>query len=170
MPPEITRIDLWLDLEPSERRMSVAGSYALVNDTPAADTAWLPFTVGSSFGPVVWSLAGAALAVESRSGLDIVTLPQPLPPGAGLRLDFAYDATYPRGFTRNCRSGAGTFILPAGVLLSTHRGEFLPVAGFVEHAERGDKAEPARPQPARYPDGSVPAPASSRSRRPQPPS
>ncbi|MBP7243408.1 ABC transporter permease subunit, partial [Amaricoccus sp.] len=33
VPPEITRIDLRLDLEPSERRMSVAGSYALVNDT-----------------------------------------------------------------------------------------------------------------------------------------
>jgi hypothetical protein len=65
VPPEITRIDLRLDLEPSERRMSVAGSYALVNDTQEP-MRWLPFTIGSSFGPVVWSLP--AQHSQSRAG------------------------------------------------------------------------------------------------------
>lgn len=153
-PPEIARIDLRLDLEPAARHMAVSGSYDLVNATPEA-MRWLPFTVGSSFEPVSWSLAGAALAVESRSGLDLLTLPAPLAPGASMRLDFSYVATYPRGFTRN-GGGAGTFILPAGVMLSTHRGEFLPTPGFVEREGRTGGAASAGALPARYPDGTIP--------------
>jgi hypothetical protein len=100
-----------------------AGSYELENAT-AAPMARLPFTVGSSFGPVSWSLAGAALEVE-----EPVRSRRAHPRAAaragrvGCDVDFSYAATYPRGFSRN-GGGAGTFILPAGVLLSTHRGEF----------------------------------------------
>ncbi|MEO8197213.1 MAG: ABC transporter permease subunit [Thermoanaerobaculia bacterium] len=145
-PPAITRIELALDLEPAEHRMSVVGSYELDNATAAPMTR-LPFTVGQSFGPVAWSVEGAAIAVEGRSGLEVLTLPRPLLPGERLRLDFAYEAIYPRGFNRN-GGGTGTFILPAGVLLSTHRGEFLPVPGFVA---TGVVESSARPTAKRAP-------------------
>lgn len=163
VPPDIARIDLRLDLEPGARHMAVAGSYELVNATPEA-MRWLPFTVGSSFEPVAWSVAGAPIAVESRSGLDLLTLPEPLAPGTSVQLDFSYEATYPRGFTRN-GGGVGTFILPAGVMLSTHRGEFLPTPGFVDREVRTGGLASPRALPARYPDGSVPRGKSVRARR-----
>ena len=162
-PPEIRRIDLRLDLEPADRWMEVIGTYELVNATPEA-MRWLPFTVGGSFGQVSWRAAGSPLAVESRSGLDVLTLPQPLPPGASMLLDFAYQATYPRGYTRN-GGGAGTFILPAGVMLSTLRGEFLPVAGFVDRETDFGSAGRRRVEPGRFPDGSLPGAQERRQRR-----
>ena len=59
VPPRIARIDLRIDLEPDERRMALVGAYELENAT-AAPMARLPFTLGSSFGPVEWSVEGAA--------------------------------------------------------------------------------------------------------------
>lgn len=134
-PPEVTRIDLKLDLEPSERRMRVEGSYAVINST-GEPMPGLPFTVGASFEKVFWTLDGKPVTPDDRAGLHVLTPPRPLAPGETARVGFAYAATYPRGINRN-GGGASTFILPAGVLLSTHRGEFLPVPGFVEDTEAG---------------------------------
>ncbi|MBP9824530.1 MAG: ABC transporter permease subunit [Thermoanaerobaculia bacterium] len=154
-PPRLARIDLRIDLEPAERRMALEGSYELENAT-AEPMARLPFTLGSSFGTVAWRIEGAAPEVEGRSGLDVLTLQRPLAPGETVRVDFAYEATYPRGFSRN-GGGAGTFILPAGVLLSTHRGEFLPVPGFVAPASDVDATEGASLSPPPSPGSRAPS-------------
>jgi ABC-2 type transport system permease protein len=159
-PPVISRIDVRLDLEPSARRLRAAGSYAVVNQT-GEPMRWLPFTVGPSFDKVAWTLDGVPAVAEDRAGLHILTPERPLLPGATARVGFAYTAIHPRGITRN-GGGASTFILPAGVLLSTHRGDFLPVPGFVEGT--GLDAED-RPVPAAFPDGSVPASARPDARR-----
>ncbi|HSF39832.1 MAG TPA: ABC transporter permease subunit [Thermoanaerobaculia bacterium] len=129
-PPEITRINLKLDLEPSGRRMRVRGTYAVINPT-GEPMRRLPFTVGPSFEKVSWTLDGAPVTADDHNGLQVLSPREPLAPGGTAHVGFAYAATYPKGFTRN-GGGASTFILPAGVLLSTHRGEFLPVPGFVE--------------------------------------
>ena len=152
-PPAIAHVDVRLALEPSARRLRAEGSYAVVNQT-GEPMRWLPFTVGPSFDEVAWTLDGAPVVAEERAGLHILTPERPLPPGATARVGFAYTAIHPRGITRN-GGGTNTFILPAGVLLST-RGDFLPVPGFVEDA--GLDAED-RPVPAAFPDGSVPASA-----------
>lgn len=129
-PPRLTHIEVALDLEPAERGMRVAGTYRLVNGT-VAPMPVLPITVGGAFEGVRWSIRGVAVPSEDRAGLHLVALPTPLLPGDTLNLGFSYHATYPRGVSRN-GGGAATFILPAGVLLATNRGEFLPVPGFVD--------------------------------------
>ncbi|MEM6647548.1 MAG: ABC transporter permease subunit [Bacteroidota bacterium] len=145
--PTIAALDLNLDLYPNERRFEADGSYTLVNRT--ADTlAQLPMTVGLSFGEVAWTLEGNTVEAEDRHGLHLLTLPAPLNPGDSLAVGFAYAASYPNGFTRN-GGGSDHFILPSGVLLSTFRGEFLPMVGF--DARRGLDRD-NRPEPAAYPD------------------
>ncbi|HVR98710.1 MAG TPA: M1 family aminopeptidase, partial [Thermoanaerobaculia bacterium] len=160
VPPAVTYVDVELDLEPSTRRARVQGTYTLVNPT-AEPMRWLPFTVGPSSGPVAWQVDGLPVSADDRAGLHILTLAAPLPPGGTVRVGFAYTAIHPRGLTRN-GGGTGTFILPAGVLLSTHRGDFLPVPGFVAETGMGQED---RPEPAVFPDGSSPSPRPGSDRR-----
>lgn len=129
-PPEIARIGVQLDLEPAGRKMRVRGEYAVVNRT-GEPMSRLPFTVGRSFEKVFWTLDGVPAVPTDRAGLHVLTPRAALRPGETARVGFSYSATYPKGITRN-GGGVSTFIVPAGVLLSTHRGEFLPVPGFVE--------------------------------------
>ncbi len=142
-PPEITSMDLAIDLEPAKRRMSVNGTYALVNRKDAAMSR-LAFTVGHSFEEVTWTLSESEVSEEDRAGLHVLPLPEPLASGDTVQIGFAYSAVYPDGFTRN-GGGMRHFILPAGVLLSTLRGEFLPIPGFVERFGRheGNRSDPA---------------------------
>ncbi len=128
IPPTIRHVDLALDLEPSARRLHVVGSYLLVNATGAPLSA-LSFTVPRALGEVAWTIASRTASPHRSSGLDVLPLAQSLAPGDSLRLGFRYTLRSPDGYTRN-GGGATTFILPVGVLLSTHRGDFLPIPGF----------------------------------------
>ncbi len=137
VPAAVERMDLKLDLEPAERRLRVDGTYSVVNAT-GEPMRRLPYTIGFSFGTVSWTVDGEPVPAEDRDGLQILTLREPLAPGGTARVGFAYDLHHPRGISRN-GGGADSFILPAGVLLSTHRGELLPVPGFVDRGEdRGE--------------------------------
>ncbi len=150
-PPAVTHLDLRLALDPAARQLRAAGTFVVANPT-TEPLRWLPFTVGPSLGEVAWTLDGAAAVPEDRAGLHILTPQRPLAPGAAVRVGFSYTATQPRGITRN-GGGARSFLLPAGVLLSTRDRGFLPVPGFVD--EPGPDAA-ARPAPAAFPDGSPP--------------
>ncbi|MEO1726982.1 MAG: M1 family aminopeptidase [Bacteroidota bacterium] len=146
-PPTVAHVDLRIDLQPADRRLDATGTYTVVNGSNAP-MAQVPFTNGYGFSEVAWSLdAGASPPVERRPGLDVVTLPAPLVPGDSIALNFAYALTYPRGITRK---GGGTahFLLPEGVLLSTYRGEFVPIPGLIEGLGAPEPAEPRV-----YPDG-----------------
>ena len=142
-PPEITSVDLDLDLDPAARRMDLTGTYTLVNRTDIAMPR-LAFTAGDSFEEVIWTLDGMKFGAEERSGLHVLSLPDLLAPGDTVQVGFSYGAVYPDGFTRN-GGGLRHFVLPAGALLSTLRGEFLPIPGFVEHLglHDGNRYEPA---------------------------
>ncbi|MEM6784972.1 MAG: M1 family aminopeptidase [Bacteroidota bacterium] len=145
-PPAVAHLDLQVDLQPENRRLDATGTYTVVNRSDAPMAA-LPFTNGYGFSEVAWTLDDGTPDVERRPGLDVVTLSSPLGPGDRVDVSFAYALTYPRGITRN---GGGTahFLLPEGVLLSTYRGEFVPVPGVIEGL---GAPEPSAPRD--YPDG-----------------
>ncbi len=145
--PALRHATLHIDLAPADRRMEVQGLYTLRNET--ADTvARIPFTVGRSFEAVRWRVGRQPVTVEDRAGLHVLTLPSALAPGDSVRVAFSYRAMQPAGFTRN-GGGMSQFILPAGVALSTLRGEFLPAPGFVEGIGIDENN---RPDPAEVPD------------------
>ena len=154
-PPTIRHVELAVDLDPASRGLSVSGEYLLHNPTDQAMSR-IPFTVRPALGTVAWDLAGAAVPVENRSGLHVLTLDSPLVPGDSVEVAFSYSTEYPRGFTRN-GGGVSQFVLPSGVLLHTLRNSFLPTPGFVEgvglspedHAEPA--SEPAVRRPVREP-------------------
>ncbi|MEM8558567.1 MAG: M1 family aminopeptidase, partial [Bacteroidota bacterium] len=139
--PTVAHVDLQIDLQPEDRRLDATGTYTVVNRSDAPMAA-LPFTTGYGFSEIAWTLdAGVAPPVERRPGLDVVTLRAPLAPSDSINVSFAYALTYPRGITRN---GGGTahFLLPEGVLLSTYRGEFVPVPGLITGLGAPEPAEP----------------------------
>lgn len=127
-PPAISYIDLDIELAPEQRQMTLTGAYRLVNHT-ANPMSELPFTIGTSFGEVDWTLDGYDVQPDDRYGLHVLTPAAPLLPGDSITVGYAYTAVYPDGFTRN-GGGMPHFILPSGVLLSTYRGDFLPRPGF----------------------------------------
>lgn len=142
-PPSLLHVDLEIDLEPAARRMEVVGGFTMVNRGEEAMPR-LPFTAGSSFEDVAWTVDGSAVEVEDRSGLHLLTPLRPLQPGEEVRVGFSYAAVVPRGATRN---GGGTdqFILPSGVVLHSLTPGFIPLPGFFESI--GVDPE-SRPEPA----------------------
>ncbi len=135
IPPTIRHVDLDLTLDPVARGMTVRGTYLLVNETGHA-LGRLPFTIPQDFGPVRWEIGGTSIVPVVRAGLQLLTPPAALEPGDSLALGFAYQMHHPRGYTRN-GGGTGTFILPAGVVLTTRRGAFLPLPGYQADAPEG---------------------------------
>ncbi|MEM6337496.1 MAG: M1 family aminopeptidase, partial [Bacteroidota bacterium] len=87
-----------------------------------------------------WSLEGEDIDVENRSGLHVLDLPAPLPPGDTVRVGFAYTGTYPDGFSKR-GGGNEQFVLPSGTVLHTLRNDFLPIPGFVNSIGRPEDYE-----------------------------
>ncbi len=145
--PRLEHVSATIDLEPKHRRMRVAGTYLLVN-RGARPVSRLPVTTGFSFRDIAWRVDGIAARAVDRAGLHVIDLPAPLLPGESMRLGFSYRAVYPEGYSRNGGS-LHAFILPAGALLSTIRGEFLPVLGFVHGIgiDAENRAKPASVAP-----------------------
>ncbi|MEZ5312818.1 MAG: hypothetical protein R2862_03755 [Thermoanaerobaculia bacterium] len=127
VPPAVEALDLVLDLEPRTRALHAVGTFELRNRAEQ-EIRWIPFTSGDSTTFLVWTVDGVPVPSEDRAGLHLLTLPVPVPPGGAVRVGFEHDATLPRGFTRN-GGGTATYLLPAGVLLGTRNGEFLPGRG-----------------------------------------
>ncbi|MEM7051055.1 MAG: ABC transporter permease subunit [Acidobacteriota bacterium] len=142
-PPAVSHVDLDLDLDPAGRSVDMQGFYSLVNDTPQAMER-LAFTVGQSFENIAWRWNGEEIASEDRSGLHVLTPPQPLEPGGEGRLDFSFRSVFPRGVSRN-GGGASQFVLPSGVLLSVRGTDFIPLPGYLSWigVDRENRPEPA---------------------------
>jgi len=138
-PAVIRHADLTVNLEPVHRRMDVDGWYLMVNHDAAAITR-LPFTIPNAFGPVQWWLHGTRADAAVSAGLHVLTLATPLAPGDSLRVGFRYFSTIASGVSQN-GSAVDAFILPSSVLLSTHRGDFLPMPGFADRG--GASLQPA---------------------------
>jgi ABC-2 type transport system permease protein len=127
-PAVIHHIDADVALDPAHRSLRIDGTYALVNRTPVA-LQELPFTVPYAFGHVAWQVDGVPTIASGADGLAVLRLTEPVPPGDTIRVRFRYDAHINAGSSRN-GGPVDAFILPASVLLSTHRGDFLPVPGY----------------------------------------
>lgn len=130
IPAVIQHIDVSVAIEPARREMSVDGTYDLVNRTSNPMTT-LPFTVPFTFGPVQWRVGGEPATSSGVSGLERLALSAPLAPGDTVRVGFRYTARINAGVSTN-GGPVDAFVLPSGVLLSTQRGDFLPIPGYRE--------------------------------------
>jgi ABC-type transport system involved in multi-copper enzyme maturation permease subunit len=128
--PMIGGVDVELELEPSDRRFSVEGTYALVNHGEEPMRRF-PMSVGEHFENVEWTLAGETFEPENWAKLYVFKLDKPLAPEDTILVGFSLDGAFPRGVTKN-GGGMSEFILPSGVVLTSFGTSFLPVPWFEE--------------------------------------
>ena len=91
---------------------------------------------------------GVAYSPDTASTLHVFTPPKPLMPGDTLRLGFSY-AGSEEGATRN-GGGAGEFVLPSGVVMTSFSPRFFPAVGYLEGI--GRKEDENGYEPRQYPD------------------
>ena len=131
--PDLTFVDLRVDLEPAAGAMKVEGTYDLVNRT-GGPLRQIPLTLGRHLRDPAFTLNGSAYKPDNRSGLFLFTPPAPLPEGESVRVGFRYQGRLPDG--PSARGGrVNKFIVPSSVMLSSLGDNFVPVVGFME--ERG---------------------------------
>ncbi len=139
--PDVTDVDLAVDLYPSDRKLAVAGTLAVINRN-AEPIRQIPVTPGAHWSNTKWSLDGAEFKpkenedgqpfrVEDRQGLQIFHLKSPLAPNATARIGFQFEGIYPAGVSKN-GGGTMTFIEPSAVVLSSFEQNMAPRLGFVE--------------------------------------
>ena len=128
IPAVIQHVDVTVALDPPHRAIAVDGTYDLINRTSVPMTT-LPFTVPHGFGRVTWHVHGVSTTPTGSDGLQVLSLAAPLAPGETVRVGFRYEARINDGVSSN-GGPVDAFVLPSGVLLSTHRGDFLPSPGY----------------------------------------
>jgi hypothetical protein len=128
--PDLTAVDLKLDLEPRKSALRTEGTYRLVN-RHAAPMAQVALTGDLHWKNVKWTLDGKECKPESRTGLYVFTPPAPIARDQGITVGFSFDGVFPDGISRN---GARTmeFILPSGAVLTSFSPSFAPVVGYLE--------------------------------------
>lgn len=126
--PDISRVDLKVELYPDDHRMHVHGSYVLMNRT-GRPLRHVLLTVGQHMRDLAFTVDDAPAAPENRAGLYVFTPAAPLAEGASTRVGFSYRARLPDGASKN-GGRAKQFILPSGVMLTNLDPTFVPVVGF----------------------------------------
>jgi hypothetical protein len=150
--PAVVDVDLDLDLDPPRRWLHSRGTYTLVNTHDTA-LGQVPLTRGRHWRRMAWTLDGDSAKPEDRVGLMVFTPARPLAPGDTLRIGWDFEGRYPEGITSN-GGGAGTFVLPAAVVLTSFEPSFAPVVGYIEDAGIDDKNRyDAREYPADFHTG-----------------
>ena len=143
--PSVSRVDVDLDFEPSQRSVAVKGEYTFFNHREYAYEQ-LPVTAGP-WDPITWTLNGEPYEPEDRSNLFIFTPDAPLGPGDTLTIGFEYDRVMMRGLSRG-PGGAGQFILESGIVLTAFGPTFVPVPGYLPGiGQDGDNTPEPRDQP-----------------------
>ncbi|MBW8877427.1 MAG: hypothetical protein JF614_20880 [Acidobacteria bacterium] len=152
--PYVTHVDMDLDFEPADRAFRVAGSYDLQNRREK-DLDWFAVSGGTAWKGLAWTLNGRPFQSEDRDGLYVFRPPQPMAPGASLRLGFRYRGTILAGISKNGGDlPLGEFVLPSGVILTGRNPDFVPVMGYVERigVDEKNRYEP-RIYPPRFYEG-----------------
>jgi ABC-type transport system involved in multi-copper enzyme maturation permease subunit len=128
--PDLTAVEIDLELEPSRSFFRTRGSYRLVNgqETPMAQVA---LTGDRSWKKVAWTLDGKTYQPEDRTALFVFTPPAPLQPGEGITVGFTFEGFVPEGISKN-GARLEEFILPSGVVLTSFSPSFSPVVGYME--------------------------------------
>jgi ABC-type transport system involved in multi-copper enzyme maturation permease subunit len=145
--PAIACADIDLELDPARRWFRTNGRFEIYNphEEPLAQ---IPLTGGRHWENLEWTLDGEAYEPEDRSRLYVFTPPAPLGPDDRIEIGFRFEGTYPKGFTEN-GGGAGQFILPSGVVLTSFTTSFVPVVGYSEGI---GVDEDNQYEPKKYPD------------------
>ncbi|MBL8692948.1 MAG: ABC transporter permease subunit [Planctomycetes bacterium] len=128
--PALTSVDVELDLDPGAHSLRSKGTYQLWNDWKDPMER-LVFTGGAHWRNVQWKLEGKPFEPKNQSGLYVFTLPTPLPPDGRLSVGFEFEGKFPDGVSK-LGGGAGQFILPSSVVLTSFGSEFAPLVGFVD--------------------------------------
>ena len=133
--PSVANVDLDLGLEPAQRSWTVKGTYVLVNrrDTKMPK---VPITTSPEWKNLTWTMNGADYKPDTASLLYVFTPPTPLMPGDTLRIGFSYSGTE-TGASRN-GGGAGEFVLPSGVVMTSFSPRWFPTIGYIEQIGRKD--------------------------------
>jgi hypothetical protein len=128
--PDLTFVDLDVDLEPAEGRATIRGTYTLENRSPTPMRHVL-LTIGRNLRAPSFTMNGDPWVPEDRSGLLVFTPGSPLRPAERMTIGFSYTAHVPDG--PSARGGRlAEFILPSGVALTSFSPSFVPVVGFRE--------------------------------------
>ncbi len=138
--PALDKVDAEVKLFPQTRSLEVTATYTLRNPH-AQPMAEIPLTLGPHLKSSDWKVDGISTdpirknqpdpCVEDRSGLFIVRPAQPLATGQTVVVSFRCEGTFPQGWSR-FSAGAGEFVLPTGVVLTSFSPSFLPVVGFAQ--------------------------------------
>ncbi len=140
--PALAKVDAAVEVDPATRRLWVSGTYVIRNPHAEPMTR-IPFTAGRGWENLAWTLDGvpqkpvgkddfaAPPYLEDRAGLWTFTLAEPLEGDRTVTVGFAFDATFPAGWTRN-GGGVAEFILPSGVVLTSFSANFMPAVGYLD--------------------------------------
>ena len=145
--PALASVDMDLGLEPNERSWTVKGTYVLVNKHDRKLDK-VPVSVSPSWRDLTWTMNGAAYIPDTASLLYVFTPPHALMPGDTMRIGFSYKGTE-TGATKN-GGGAGEFVLPSGVVMTSFSPRYFPSVGYLE--EIGRKEGKNDYEPRQYPE------------------
>lgn len=122
--PEVTELDIALDIFPAERRLESRGSAKIVNDT-AQPIAEVPFTVSPKLAINLLQLAGARqVFADEELGFYRYAFDEPLAAGASSVLE--WDLTWAHQGFEN--SGSSTRVVHNGTFVNN--GEIMPTPGY----------------------------------------
>ncbi len=126
--PDITHVNLDLELFPEASQYRVTGTYDLINpaDKPLRE---ILLTGGLHWEELSWTFDGKPFSPTNRARLYVFNLPTPLARGQSVRLGFHHQGTFPRGISK--RGGkTEEFILPSSVVLTSFRASIVPAIGY----------------------------------------
>ena len=142
--PDLTHVDLDLELFPEASRYRVTGTYDLVNpsDRPLRE---ILLTGGRHWEELSWTFDGKPFTPTDRARLYVFTPPIPLAHGQTARIGFHHEGSFPRGISKRGEA-AMEFILPSGVVLTSFHASIVPALGFndeigIEDENRVDAKE-----------------------------
>ena len=148
----LDKVTASVDLHPETRSFLVRGEYELRNRSLAAMDA-VALTVRPHLRITRWILDGVEVqpvkpierqgrpSIENRSGLMVVRPAKPLAPDDACRIGFELSGNFPGGWGKN-QTGAGQFVLPSGIVLTSFDGSFMPMVGFMDGVGLEEKDQP----------------------------
>lgn len=157
--PSLDKVKAKVDLFPQSRSFHIQGEYLLRNRSANTMDA-MALTIRPHLKVSSWTVDGAPMkpvktfelgprpSLENRSGLLVIRPAKPVPPDGTCAVTFELDGALPDGWSKN-QTGAGQFVLPSGIVLTSFDGSFLPLVGFLDGAGLEDKD---KPEAREYPD------------------
>jgi ABC-type transport system involved in multi-copper enzyme maturation permease subunit len=145
--PALAAAAVELELDPAQSFLRSRGTFTLVNDEPEP-LARFALTTGAHWVETRWTIDGRPCEPDTKTLLHVFRPERPLAPGARIELGFAFEGRFPGGVSEN-GPGAGEFVLPGGVVLTSFSPSFVPVIGFLEGPGIDDEN---RYEPRDYPD------------------